>query len=129
MRNEGNYATALQQKYHRTPALQPLYPFIDDKAPRAPRSLKAMWMPDGYYLFWTAPKAKGEMDVARNYVVYRFAKGERIDLYDPSHIVAITPLTLFKLPYKARHEEYTYVVTALDRLQNESKGKKVKVKL
>ena len=129
VRNEGNYATALQQKYHRTPALQPLYPFIDDKAPRAPRSLKAMWMPDGYYLFWTAPKAKGEMDVARNYVVYRFAKGERIDLYDPSHIVAITPLTLFKLPYKARHEEYTYVVTALDRLQNESKGKKVKVKL
>ncbi len=129
VRNEGNYASALQQKYHRTPALQPLYPFIDDKAPGAPRGLKAMWMPDGYYLFWTAPKGKGEMDVARNYVVYRFAKGERIDLYDPSHIVAITPATLLKLPYKARHEEYTYVVTALDRLQNESKGKKVKVKL
>lgn len=128
-RNEGNYATALEKIYHRTPALQPLFPFIDDKAPKKPTRLKAMWMPDGYYLFWTAPKGKGEMDKARNYVVYRFAKGERIDLFDTSHIVCITPQTLIKLPYRGGKEKFTYVVTALDRLQNESKGAKVNVKL
>ena len=27
---------------------------------------------DGYILFWTAPKAKDEMDKAVRYVVYRF---------------------------------------------------------
>ena len=59
----------------------------------------------------------------------RFAKGERIDLYNTERIVAITPQTLLKLPYQGGHEKYTYVVTALDRLQNESKGKKVNVKL
>ena len=129
VRNEGNYAAALQQRYPRTPALQPLVPFIDDKEPKKPRKVKAMWMPDGYYLFWTAPKAKSALDEARSYVVYRFRNGEAIDLFNPSRIVTVTSQTLLKLPYQGGHEKFTYVVTALDRLQNESKGAKVKVKL
>lgn len=129
VRNEGNYATALQKNYHRTPALQPLFPFIDDEAPGKPRKLKTMWMPNGYYLFWTAPKGAREMDVARNYVVYRFEQGERIDLFNPEHIVAITPQTFYRLPYENGRKKAVYVVTALDRLQNESKAVKKKVKL
>ena len=43
--------------------------------------------------------------------------------------MAITPETFLKLPYGDGREKYTYVVTALDRLQNESKGAKEKVKL
>jgi yngK protein len=129
VRNEGNYATALQKNYHRTPALQPLFPFIDDEAPGKPRKLKTMWMPNGYYLFWTAPKGTQEMDVARNYVVYRFEQGERIDLFNPEHIVAITPRTFYRLPYENGRKKAVYVVTALDRLQNESKAVKKKVKL
>ncbi len=129
VRNEGNYATALQKNYHRTPALQPLFPFIDDEAPGKPRKLKTMWMPNGYYLFWTAPKGTQEMDVARNYVVYRFEQGERIDLFNPEHIVAITPQTFYRLPYENGRKKAVYVVTALDRLQNESKAVKKKVKL
>lgn len=129
VRNEGNYATALQKNYHRTPALQPLFPFIDDEAPGKPRKLKTMWMPNGYYLFWTAPKGTREMDVARNYVVYRFEQGERIDLFNPEHIVAITPQKFYRLPYENGRKKAVYVVTALDRLQNESKAVKKKVKL
>lgn len=129
VRNEGNYATALQKNYHRTPALQPLFPFIDDEAPGKPRKLKTMWMPNGYYLFWTAPKGTQEMDVARNYVVYQFEQGERIDLFNPEHIVAITPQTFYRLPYENGRKKAVYVVTALDRLQNESKAVKKKVKL
>lgn len=129
VRNEGNYATALQKNYHRTPALQPLFPFIDDEAPGKPRKLKTMWMPNGYYLFWTAPKGTREMDMARNYVVYRFEQGERIDLFNPEHIVAITPQTFYRLPYENGRKKAVYVVTALDRLQNESKAVKKKVKL
>lgn len=129
VRNEGNIATALEKVYHRTPALQPTFPFMDDKAPGKPRKVKALWMPDGYYLFWTAPKGKHEMDKARNYVVYRFEKGEKPDLYNAAKIVAITPNTCYKLPYNGGKNKYVYVVTALDRLHNESKAVKVKVKL
>ncbi len=129
VRNEGNYATALKQAYHRTPALQPLMPHLDNKPPKKPSRLKAMWMPDGYYLFWTAPKAKTEMDEAKSYVVYRFAPGQKVNLENPDNIVCITREKMLKLPYENGRTKYTYVVTALDRLQNESKGAKVKVKL
>ncbi len=139
VRNEGGYADCLRQNYHATPALQPLFPFIDKDAPKEVRNVKALWMPDGYYLFWTAPKSKNpksrkyklkdQMNEVRQYVVYRFAKGEKINLNDASHIVAITSQTLIKLPYCKGKEKYTYIVTALDRLQNESKAVKKKIKL
>lgn len=128
-RNEGNYAYELQEDYHLFPALQPSMPFIDDKAPGKPSKVKALWMPDGYYLFWTAPKAKNEMDRARQYAIYCFVKGEKIDLTTPEHLLAITSGCMYKLPYQHGQEKFIYVVTALDRLQNESKPVKVKVKL
>lgn len=129
VRNEGNYATALKQVYQCRPALQPLMPFIDSKAPKKPSKLKSLWMPDGYYLFWTAPKASKPMDEARFYAVYRFAKGEKVDLSNADHLVCITPETMLRLPYADGSTRYTYVVTALDRVQNESKAVKTKVKL
>ena len=129
VRNEGGYATALKQAYHRTPALQPRMPHLDNTPPKKPSHLRAMWMPDGYYLFWTAPKAKTEMDEAKSYVVYRFAPGQKRNLENADNIVCITREKMLKLPYHNGRTKYTYVVTALDRLQNESKGAKVKVKL
>ena len=80
-------------------------------------------------LFWREPKGKGEMDRACRYVVYRFEDGEPIDLNYAENIVAITPYTFYKLPYEDGSRKYTYVVTALDRLQNESKKVKEKVRL
>lgn len=127
--NVGGYADALQLKYHRAPALQPLMPFIDDKAPRKVKGVKAVWTADGYMLVWREPKAKTEMDKVYNYVVYCFRKGEKVNLNSPEHIVTITPRTYFKLPYMDGKQRFTYVVTALDRLQNESKAKKAKAKL
>lgn len=127
--NVGNYAYELQEDFHLFPALQPAMPFIDDKAPDKPRKCKAIWMKDGYYLFWTAPKAKREMDRARQYVIYCFRKGEKLNLEKTENILAITNKTLFKLPYQNGKEKFVYVVTALDRLHNESKGRAIKVKL
>jgi hypothetical protein len=80
-------------------------------------------------LFWTAPKGKSWENTAVKYVVYRFAKGEKVNLNDPAKIVTITSDTFYKLPYATGKEKYTYVVTALNRLQNESKAKKKTVKL
>ena len=40
--------------------------------------------------FWTAPKADTEMDKAVQYVVYLLTVKKRVNLDDPSHIVAIT---------------------------------------
>lgn len=127
--NAGNYRDALIQEYHKYPSLVPVFDFMDDKAPAKAKKVKAVWTEDGYMLFWTAPKAKTEMDRAVQYVIYRFAKGEKVDIEDPSHIVTITRDSFYKLPYGGGKTKYTYVVTALDRLHNESKSVRKKIKL
>ncbi len=127
--NIGNYGTMLRNVYWRTPALQPRMPFIDSTSPQKVRKLKGVWTSDGYILFWTAPKGKGWKDEAVKYVVYCFEQGEDINVNNPQKIVAITSNTHYKLPYNKGNARFTYVVTALDRMQNESKIKKIKVKL
>ena len=127
--NAGKYRDALVQGYHKYPALVPVFDFMDDKAPGKVRKVKKVWTEDGYMLFWTAPKAKDEMDRAVQYVVYRFDDKEKVNIDDASHIVAVTRNNFYKLPYKDGKNKYRYVVTALDRLHNESKSVSKKVKL
>ena len=127
--NAGQYRDALIQEYHKYPALVPVFDFMDNEAPDKVRKVKSVWTADGYMLFWTAPKAKDEMDRAVQYVVYRFDNKEKADLNDPSRIVAITRNNYYKLPYDNGKTKYRYVVTALDRIHNESKSVSKKVKL
>ena len=127
--NIGNYGTMLQNKYWKTPALQPLMPFIDSKAPKKPRKVKVVWTSDGPVLFWTAPKAKKWDDEATKYVVYRFLDNEPLDTDNPSKIITITSSTMLPLPYNGGNKKYVYVVTALDRMSNESRIVKKKVNL
>ena len=127
--NAGKYRDALIAEYHKYPALPPVFDFMDNEAPAKERKMKPVWTEDGYILFWTAPKYKEEMNRAVQYVVYRFNDKEKVNIDDPSHIVAITRDNFYKLPYEDGKTKYRYVVTALDRLHNESKsvGKKIKL--
>ena len=127
--NVGNYGNTLKDYYWKYPALQPAMPFIDDKAPKKPKHVKPIWTEDGYILFWEAPAAKHWADSVQKYVVYRFSAGEKINTDDPSKIVTITYNPWFKLPYDKGRIKYTYVITALDRMSNESKKVKKKIKL
>ena len=104
-------------------------PHLDSKAPDKVRKLKDLSMGSERVLMWTAPKFKNWDDEAIKYVVYRFQKGEDLDINDPSHIVAITSDTFYELPHTLEPGKYVYLVTALDRLQNESKPVKKKVKI
>lgn len=124
--NVGNVGNILRSSYWKYPALPPLMSFLDNKSPKKPRKLEVVETSDGPVLFWTEPKAKRWGEVANRYVIYRFNKYERINLKNPAKIQAITYDTFYKLPIKSG--TYTYVVTALDRVGNESDGKKIKVK-
>ena len=124
--NPGNYRTVLQQVYHATPALQPLMPFIDRKAPGKPKKVKARTdTMTGTNLTWEAPKAKNELDCARQYVIYQFGKGEKVNLENAEKILTITSANTFTLPVV--EPGATILITALDRLHNESKPVKVKL--
>ena len=125
VQNPGNYRTMLERQYHSTPALQPLMPYIDGKAPGKPRRAGLDIQGQDIYLSWTAPKYKKELDRPVQYVVYRFAKGEKQDISDPRHIFAITRDKQVLLP--GNQAGHTFLITALDRLQNESKPAKVRL--
>ena len=125
--NVGNYGTSLRNVYWRTPALQPVMEHIDKKAPKKVRKLKAFNFDGQRVLFWTAPKGNGWQDEAVRYAVYRFDKKETVNLRDCSHLKAIVSDPFYELPANEQ-TPCVYVVTALDRMQNESKEVKVKVK-
>lgn len=127
--NVGHYRDILVNQYHKYPALPPVFDFMDNQAPDKVRKLKPVWTEDGYILFWTAPKYEDEMNRPVRYVVYCFDRREKVNLDDPSRIVAITDKPYYKLPYERGKTKYRYVVTALDRLHNESKPVSKKVKL
>ena len=88
--NTGNYATMLKEEYHKYPALAPLMPWIDNKAPKKVRKPAIIATKDGPTLFWTAPKAKAPMDQAAWYAIYRFRKGEKQNLDDATKLVHVT---------------------------------------
>ena len=127
--NVGNYGTLLRSNYWRYRALQPEMPFIDGKAPQKPKKVKMVKTDDGPMLFWTEPKGNGWKDKAVRFVIYRFEDGEKVNLADVSKIVSMTNKTFYRLPYQDGKNKVTYVVTALDRMSNESDGVAVKVKL
>lgn len=120
--NIGNYGKMLRNVYWRTPALQPLMPFISKKQPGKPRKVKMVWTSDGPMLFWTAPKTKFKSkDWASN--AHQYA------VYCDGTLIAVTSDTFFKLPYVDGKTKHTYVVTSLNRIHNESKAVKKKIKL
>ena len=127
--NYDRYGVFLRNYYWKSPALQPLMPFIDDKAPKKPRKLKAHQNSTNLLLTWMAPKGNGWKDEAVKYAVYQFKPGESVDISDPSHIVSLTTHQSLETVKPAESGKYIYVVTALDRMSNESEIAKKKVKV
>lgn len=127
--NYDRYGVFLRNYYWKFPALQPLMPFIDDKAPKKPRKLKAHQNSTNLLLTWMAPKGNGWKDEAVKYVVYQFKPGESVDISDPSHIISLTNHQSLETVKPAESGKYIYVVTALDRMSNESEIAKKKVKV
>lgn len=110
-RNNNGIADSLSAKHYAYPALAPNYPSLSDKRPAIGKDVVF----DGKTLKWDAGKPAGKSEDAVRFVVYRFDFGKTIDLDDPRNICAVTPDKFFK-PLKSG----VYVITALDRLNNES---------
>ncbi|HEY5571342.1 MAG TPA: hypothetical protein VIK42_07730, partial [Bacteroidales bacterium] len=127
--NMGGILDSLSNHYHRFPAFVPVIKELDNKAPSTVKKLKAIWAKEGYILQWKADNQKNEMNRQSNYCIYRFKEEEDIDLDNPSKIVSVTTESKYALPFKDGKKMYKYVVTAFDRLHNESKGVLIKIKL
>jgi uncharacterized lipoprotein YddW (UPF0748 family) len=102
------------EAYGKTFALVPQMKWIDSLPPQPP-VVKGKLTAVGFFLQWTQQNPANEY---LRYIVYRFNKGERIDLNDAAHIVTITQDVHYVDAEKT--ESPVYVVTTIDRLWNES---------
>ena len=100
-----------------TLAMPPAMRWLDSIAPAAPQ-LKAIPSAQGTLLQWQHSNPSKELI---HYAVYRFTNGEPINLDRADRIIAILGKNEFLDPNANRYRKSTYVVTALDRLWNESR--------
>lgn len=97
-------------------ALPPVMTWLDSIAPVAPPALKAIPSSQGTLLQW---QHAGKEKV--RYAVYRFPNGEPVNINRADRMIRITQATELLDEDANKYKKTTYVVTALDRLWNESK--------
>ncbi len=98
-------------------AFPPVMKWLDTTAPPAP-IVKAIPSYQGTLLQWSRPeRAKGRL----TYAVYRFVNGELVNTDKAEKIIKVLSETEFLDVNANKYKKCTYVVTALDRLWNESK--------
>ena len=110
-RNTGGVADSLANDIQRYPALVPPYTWISSAIPASPAGVTV----SGSEITWT-PSVQGGLatDVVR-YAVYRFDSPEAVDIERADALVDVVPATSFTATAPG-----CYVVTALDRVNNES---------
>lgn len=114
---------SLRKNYYHFPALPPVMLWLDSVAPNTPCLLTLKVTSDHTVLLnWEAPEPAKDKDPVYGYVVYRFGEKDRIDTSNPRNILLINySQETFATDHTAKKgNKYIYVITAIDRLKNES---------
>lgn len=114
---------SLRTNFYRYPALQPTMPWIDAVKPNAPRSILVKSVAKGVEISWDQPLVASDGDKAYGYIVYRFKQGEKPDLNLSQNIVNVSfdaSQTIFTDTTVSSNQSYVYMLSAIDRLKNES---------
>ena len=119
--NPNGIREALDKQVYAYPALVPVMPWIDSVPPLRPRMLTCIPDHESITVDWDIPGPATDGDLPAYYVVYRFDDDAPQNMDDPRYIVAIRRATYFRDPNVRPGHRYTYVVTSVDRLHNESR--------
>lgn len=114
---------SLRNDFYQYKALQPAMLWLDDVDPNPPREVMAKALNDCVDVRWKAPARASDGQTAYGYVIYRFNEGEEIRTSNAKNILKISfdaSQTSFADYNVSPGSRYTYVVTAIDRLKNES---------
>lgn len=120
LKNPGHIQDSLKAHYFGKPALLPIYQHIDTLAPDAPYRLKLALDSAVPQLYWESGIERSEMNRIRYYAVYAFDLDEPISTTTSEHLIGITVQKQLALPTNVPVLQKRFVVTAIDRLHNES---------
>ncbi len=119
-KNPDGFTDSISAGYQHYPALVPQFKYIDSIPPAPVQQLAVKKVQGGMQLWWEAVPATNEMDKAAYFCVYRFAANEVINLDDATKLLKVVRQPKYLIPEADTKKQYKYVVTALDRLYNES---------
>lgn len=120
--NRLSHMSVVKADHYQHPAVPPTAARLAGRGPSAPLTADAVWTPTGVRVRWLSSGAT-------SFAVYRVdgnALVERCDLADATHLVGTLRagrelLHTFTDTTAVAGQRYTYVVTALDRSNNESR--------
>jgi uncharacterized lipoprotein YddW (UPF0748 family) len=121
--NYSHFADSLKL-YYKYPSLLPVMKWIDSVLPLTPINLAAEERSSNIILKWDKSMPASNGDTAYKYVIYRFDNEQQVNVDNAWHILKIqdgSETTFVDTTSEKGKLQYTYVVTALDRLNNESK--------
>jgi len=120
--NRLGFTDSLKNNYYRHPALPPVMLWLDSVPPNVPRNLSVKKEVNNVRLTWETPLPATDKEPVYGYVIYRFEGTEKVDLIDPKNILHIQYSTdpFYVDTTAERGKTYSYIVTAIDRLKNES---------
>ena len=106
----------LRDNYYSSPALIPKMDWLGNTALGSPKSLVLKNSKSGIMIEWDGHEGD------EYYVVYRFRGKKRGDMNNGDHILSIQPKTrkFYQDKTVKRFRKYTYAISSLDRLYNES---------
>ncbi|MDW8289057.1 MAG: family 10 glycosylhydrolase, partial [Flammeovirgaceae bacterium] len=128
LKNRGGFTDSLRQHFYRLPAFVPQMPWKDSIPPLPPQSPVIDVAPRGVVVSWLSspPAADGELPV--KYLVYRTPATEKPNIHNPQHLykTLLVDQTDFVDEQATTPYQFNYVITAMDRLNNESLPVEVK---
>lgn len=118
------FTDSLRNNFYHYPALPPVMLWLDSVAPNPPLQLLASIEGNAVKLNWQMPLAARDGELVYGYVIYRFEEQEKVEINDPKHIISIqyNPDTNYTDATALKGKRYLYIVTAIDRIKNESES-------
>jgi len=127
--NQGELNDLFQNLLYASVSLIPVMPWKDYTPPKSPDLITVKREDAGFWIRWKADESKSEFDKAKYFVVYRFAGTEAGSMNDARNIFAIVREPNIFIPDKKSFfgifkKKYSFIITAVDRLHNESPASK-----
>ncbi len=120
--NYSGLADTLKNRVFKYPALVPTMSWKDNVLPNSPKMFVAEDDSNFINLTWELPEVAKDGEIASGFVLYKFINGQKVDINQSKNIMIVLNGNI--LSYKDYNVEkgsnYTYVISALDRIQNES---------
>ncbi len=103
-------------------SLHPTMPWLDSIPPLAPVNLNSTVVNNSVQLQWQKPGTAADNDTAKYFALYRTKSPDTINVNNVKQIIAVTSndTTQYTDNAVANGSTYSYLVTAFDKLDNES---------